>query len=238
MPELCIHQFNGTFKGRPWDAIDFYFRALSINPHLPEAICGLMSSLSSICDWRGMGCLQPQVDVYTTENICSSGCAGYLCRSVHICDNQLRVAYRENTRISLDIPELLQVVAYAWGRNLRAAETQHWEALFSTFSNSPDDRGHCTNKGGSLLRFMNWVLPRLQRRWYVMIHGKAHMVNHEVLVNSDPPSRIFNLLAIPRAMTAPSIPAILPFHTVCIIRLILLTTEKLQVLLPSQLSND
>ena len=38
------------FQGRPWDAIEYYKRSAAANPNLPEAICGLANSLSSICD--------------------------------------------------------------------------------------------------------------------------------------------------------------------------------------------
>jgi len=42
-------------RGRIGDAITYYKRAVRSNPDFAEAVCGLASALSSVCDWRSRG---------------------------------------------------------------------------------------------------------------------------------------------------------------------------------------
>ncbi|PNP51445.1 hypothetical protein THARTR1_07885 [Trichoderma harzianum] len=42
-------------KGRIKDAIAYYRRAVEANPEFAEAVCGLLTALNSVCDWRGRG---------------------------------------------------------------------------------------------------------------------------------------------------------------------------------------
>ncbi|RFU78668.1 udp-n-acetylglucosamine--peptide n-acetylglucosaminyltransferase sec [Trichoderma arundinaceum] len=42
-------------KGRIKDAIAYYRRAVDTNPEFAEAVCGLLTALNSVCDWRGRG---------------------------------------------------------------------------------------------------------------------------------------------------------------------------------------
>ncbi|KAJ6444201.1 nicotinamide N-methyltransferase [Purpureocillium lavendulum] len=42
-------------KGRINDAIAYYRRAVASNPSFAEAVCGLLTALNSVCNWRGRG---------------------------------------------------------------------------------------------------------------------------------------------------------------------------------------
>ncbi|KAK2072538.1 hypothetical protein P8C59_006886 [Phyllachora maydis] len=42
-------------RGRVNDAIIYYKRAVASNPEFAEAVCGLLTALNSVCDWRGRG---------------------------------------------------------------------------------------------------------------------------------------------------------------------------------------
>lgn len=63
--DIALANLGNAIKdvGRPWDAIAYYRRAARADPTLPEAVCGLVNSLSSICDWHGRGAVAGEVGV-------------------------------------------------------------------------------------------------------------------------------------------------------------------------------
>ena len=204
-------------KGRPWEAIEFYLRALYYNPKLPEALCGLVASLSSICDWRDMGFPELTSNAVETGDISQSHSSGYLRRMMDVCAEQIQAAFNENLGLPFDLSSWLQVVTFIYGRNLSRDEELHWShflQVLTIFEPSDAKRKH-VNNSGLLLRLIDWVRPRCQRRWYILAYGKTQSTVEQMAPTTDNPlGAVANCIELPKAMLPPSIPALLPFNTV------------------------
>ncbi|KAI0078879.1 TPR-like protein [Panus rudis PR-1116 ss-1] len=210
--------------GRSWEAIDYYRRALSVNPDLPEAVCGLVSSMTSICDWRGRGGLATEVSVDDKGNLIQPGSPsepprpGYFTRMIEMTEKQINQGYLQNKRIltsAASVQEWLDVVTRAYGRRLHQFEYDQWSAMFSQFSQTHEANPaeDFINEGGFVLRFLHWLQPRLQRRWYISVYGKLYSSNRPVGRVPSRDNDRYTIPMVPKVMTPPSIPSVLPFNT-------------------------
>ncbi|CAL1695844.1 unnamed protein product [Somion occarium] len=208
--------------GRPWEAIDYYRRAVSVNPDLPEAACGLVSSLTSICDWRGRGGLSTDVAVDNDGNLHLPGNPedparpGYITKMVEICESQINMAYMHNIGVvsaSTSAEEWVRIAERGYGRSLRQGEHDQWWSLFQQFYQDRDRTGLLVNEGGFLMRFIHWLQPRLQRRWYINLYGKIYDSNQEMGSVDCTASDNYFRPELPKIMLPPAIPSVLPFNT-------------------------
>lgn len=138
-------------------------------------------------------------------------------RMVSTCEAQLAAAYAHNvhsvgaTKALLD---WLDAVKAACGRPLTQRETSHWRGVFSQFYESMDREDRRVNEGGFVIRFISWLQPRLQRRWYLKVYGKILSADHELTTDPDEHGELFHRPTIPRTMSPPVVPSVLPFNTV------------------------
>lgn len=91
-----------------------------------------------------MGGIGSSAGVDEGGNLCPTGCSGYLDRMIHVCSNQVKLGYSENTGVFIDVNFWLQKVVVAYERDLSELEVQRWLTLFSLCNNRSD--------GGSTLR--------------------------------------------------------------------------------------
>lgn len=206
-------------QGRSWDAIQYYRRAVALNPNLFEATCGLLNSLCSICDWRGRGAVPHEVGVDDDGALVSpseSGTPGWITKMVDICMQQIALGYTQIVGIidrSSDVDGWLQALQAVQGRPLREDEKARWRACLARYYSNEDRAMSGVNEVGFIIRFIDWVQPRLQRRWYLRLYGKA-------LRSEQPVSPLEDLSAhflrpvLPANLTIPPVPSVLPFHTV------------------------
>ncbi|PSS37737.1 hypothetical protein PHLCEN_2v430 [Hermanssonia centrifuga] len=208
--------------GRSWDALEYYRRAVELNPDLPEAVCGLVNSMASVCDWRwrdsGLNefsvdaerhALPPNLPNYSHRQ-------GYVKKMIDICENQLQIAYSQNTHAisaAKTLDEWLESLQLVFGRPLRKQELDHWARLFGQFYGPMNRTERQINEGGFIIRFIDWIQPRLQRRWYLKVYGKVFSAHKDTRTDPQSYGNVFLRPALPRSMTPPTVPSVLPFHT-------------------------
>ncbi|KAI0348056.1 TPR-like protein [Trametopsis cervina] len=223
--DIALANMGNALKdtGRSWEALDFYRRAVGLNADLPEAVCGLVSSMASVCDWRGRDSSTNECGVDDNGRYLPSGAPSgaftgpsLMQRMVNICDAQLNAAYYHNlhcvsaTQTLFSWTDALQTV---FDRPLSQMEYDHWSALFRQFGEVEDRAAVKLNEGGFVIRFINWLQPRLQRRWYVKVYGKALVADREMTTDPQLYSNLFNRPKLPRTMSPPVVPSVLPFNT-------------------------
>ncbi|KZT02719.1 glycosyltransferase family 41 protein [Laetiporus sulphureus 93-53] len=205
--------------GRPWDAIDYYRRAVSLNSNLPEAICGLVNSLCSVCDWRGRGTVPQGIGVDDSGGVIppsSEGRAGWITKMVEICEQQIDAGYMQNVgviRKSATVDEWLQVVETARGRSLREDEKARWRKCLGRYYGDENRLLGGINETGFIIRFIDWVQPRLQRQWYLKAYGRTVSSDQPMLGNSSDLAGFFLRPILPANLSSPLVPSVLPFHT-------------------------
>lgn len=218
--DIALTNLGNAIKdiGRSWDAIQYYRRAVALNPNLFEATCGLLNSLCSICDWRGRGAVPHEVGVDDDGALVSpseSGTPGWITKMVDICMQQIALGYTQTVGIidrSSDVDGWLQALQAVQGRPLREDEKARWRACLARYYSNEDRAMSGVNEVGFIIRFIDWVQPRLQRRWYLRLYGKA-------LRSEQPVSPLEDLSAhflrpvLPANLTIPPVPSVLPFHT-------------------------
>ncbi|KAF5386146.1 hypothetical protein D9615_002508 [Tricholomella constricta] len=203
--------------GRPWDSIQFYQRALDIKP-LPDATCGLASTLSAICDWRGRGWLQPELGMVQTLPAClphEDSHSGWIRDLVATCEQQLREGYAQNIgllRRTYTLQQWLQKVQSVYDRPLCRRQWDRWEHCLRLFYTEFDHVQRCVNEGGYVVRLVEWLSRGLQRRWYIESYGQVSQFHSQDSRPKLAQQDAFTRPLVPSIGHFP-VPALLPFHT-------------------------
>ncbi|KZT65129.1 glycosyltransferase family 41 protein [Daedalea quercina L-15889] len=217
--DIALANLGNAVKdlGRSWDAIEYYRRAVSVNPELPEALCGLVNSLSAICDWRGRGSVPNEVGVDEHGGLLmpsEMGSPGWITKMIEICERQIDAGYAQSVgavQKTATAEEWLQLVEAAQGRTLREHEAARWRECLGRYYSGATRGG--VNKVGFVIRFVDWVQPRLQRQWYIQAFGRIAYAD-EPMVDTDPDlAARFPRPVLPPNMASPPVPSVLPFHT-------------------------
>jgi protein O-GlcNAc transferase len=197
---------------------------VNLNPNLPEAVCGLVSSMISVCDWRGRESTAEECGLDDSGEFIPPGSVSQslatpslMSRMLTICQSQLDAAYSQNLNCvsaARPLAEWLRIVAVAFDRPLTQAESYQWHVSFQRFYGNKNRQSQAINECGFIIRFIDWIVPRLQRRWYLKVYGKS-LASDQVLV-TDPHmySELFHRPTLPRTMSPPIVPSVLPFNTV------------------------
>jgi tetratricopeptide (TPR) repeat protein len=190
-------------RGRTMDAINYYRRAVSSNPNFAEAVCGLLTALNSVCDWRGRGGVILSSGKYDRWHVNDEG----MLLDAH--------AQREGsglTKRAVDIVRQQLEEASQWGR-----QTLHKDLIQSL---AGELQHHCSSRntmveemlqswigkpweGTRLLRLIERALRVIMRKWYL---------DKYVLRTADDKQR-YPRPRLPASLTVPSAPTVLPFHT-------------------------
>ncbi|RPD82549.1 TPR-like protein [Lentinus tigrinus ALCF2SS1-7] len=219
--DIALANLGNAIKdvGRPWDAIGYYKRAAAANPNLPEAICGLVNSLCSVCDWRGRGTLPNEVGADDAGYFVPPGLQmypGWMTRMVAVTEEQVKQNYYQDLDGILPAiaEECTRALACARGRPLTLEEVAVWQIRFQSLHGTAEDRAERRVNGpGFLLRFIDWIQPQLQRRWYIQTYGKTLSVDQPVPLPDETQSSLFMRPTLPKMLLPPAVPSVLPFHT-------------------------
>ncbi|KAK4058157.1 hypothetical protein OIO90_000896 [Microbotryomycetes sp. JL221] len=179
--------------GQIQESIPFYRRAVAINPNFPEAICGLVNALGGVCDWQGRGGVDEDFVVDNENNLVpvstiahvnkdSLPRTGYMGQIANLVDKQLQdgVLYGIGSLKQLATVEgWLSIVSHAIHGKEPAAVDQAWLESWKSkleFVTSDLDSNariqHGFNEGGFLIRLVERLMRRTQRRWYLDAYSK------------------------------------------------------------------
>ena len=184
--------------------------------------------MASVCDWRGRESTTEEFGVDDIGNRIHPGAhstdlarPSLMHRMVEISDAQLRAVYTQNVHsvsATTALVDWLNAVQAARGRPLRQREASRWQSVFGQFYEPMNRGGRHVNEGGFVIRFIVWLQPRLQRPWYLKVYGKVLTGDRDSQPDLYKYAEFFLRPALPRTMSAPAVPSILPFNTVSFVR--------------------
>ena len=197
-------------QGRIGDAIIYYKRAVSVNPDFAEAVCGLANALNSVCSWHGRGGITNtggKVDLWHVDKcgmlldgqLSGMSSSGWLKRVIDLVDKQLadgKTWARDMADAQL-VDFLAQILCdestgsstSTLGYNYARSRLRDWLRIGW--------------EGAKLVWVVERSTKRLTWRWYqdAFVYRKQGVIAGYLRPQ------------LPAAMTVPSAPTVLPFHT-------------------------
>lgn len=192
-------------RGRVNDAIIYYKRAVASNPEFAEAVCGLLTALNSVCDWRGRGGVLLEDGNLDRWHVDDEGMlqdarargsgSGLMQRVVGIVNRQLRQAA-------------------GWGRDLLSEQAiqqlakQLRDAGSRVTDPGLDLEGELRKwagrpwEGSRVLRLVERCIRASMRSWYQDKYTRG-VVLPGGYARPKPPA----------SLSVPAAPTVLPFHT-------------------------
>lgn len=189
-------------KGRISEAIGYYRRAVAANPGFAEAVCGLFTALNSVCDWKGRGGVYLYSGKYDRWHVDNTG---------RLLDVETAKAGSGLSKRVADIVHQQLDDASHWGRNaldkssikLLSRELAHISRNFPFDMEESIEQCVSSRWAGSrLVRFLERASKVLLRGWY----RDRHILHNEQPLRYVRPR-------LPSALSVPSAPTVLPFHT-------------------------
>lgn len=219
--DVALANLGNAIKdlGRVQDSVQWYRRAVEVNPNFVDAVCGLVNSLSGVCDWRGRGAVgnEASVDHYGHyfPPAGASTKSGWIGRVVDIVEKQLNegaiwgagilsLPYADNKTVKEYLIELYI------NNTDKKDQLDVWKSRLAFFETS-----NKKNEGGWLMRLVERIMRRQQRRWYIHIYGNAleSAIPQRKLVVTPELALKYKRPAIPSCLASPPVPTVLPFHT-------------------------
>lgn len=212
-------------------SIPFYRRAVELNPKFPEAVCGLVNALGGVCNWQGRGGVGEEwlVDAQGQLRFVRTADGkrvreGYMRQISDLVRKQLveGSAYGVGAlRTYGGLDEWLTLVSQAlYGvspAEAGEAAMKPWVARFQFLLGDYDRSALRINEGGYLVRLVERLMRRIQRRWYVDAYGR----NAYAPAGGPHPQRITPTQAdvvryrrppLPPSLPPIPVPTVLPFH--------------------------
>ncbi|KAK5995824.1 putative UDP-N-acetylglucosamine--peptide N-acetylglucosaminyltransferase SEC [Cladobotryum mycophilum] len=190
-------------KGRIKDAIAYYRRAVESNPAFAEAVCGLLTALNSVCDWRGRGGVLLDSGRYDRWHVNEDGAlqdvrttmrgGGLTKRVVGIVRQQLGEASHWGCNI---LQQSTIRVFLSQLQRFCSTETFNLEKALEEWAGK-------IWEGSRLVRLLERAARVIQWTWYRdrYIHDRAVAPVH------------YPRPRLPPSLAVPSAPTVLPFHT-------------------------
>ena len=195
-------------KGRISDAIVYYKRAVDVSPDFAEAVCGLANALNSVCSWQARGGIVEgrgqrdrwHVDVNgmpfdaKQSDVTSSG---WIKRVVDIVVEQLADGERWGSdTLTPSVREGLVQQVTSQYRSVVGTDNlaDRLHSQLATWSGKSWEGARITRLIERATRTISW-------QWY---HDKY--IKEKAYLTYDRPQ-------LPSALTIPSAPTVLPFHT-------------------------
>ncbi|EME47710.1 glycosyltransferase family 41 protein [Dothistroma septosporum NZE10] len=197
-------------KGRISDAILYYKRAVNVSPDFAEAVCGLANALNSVCSWQARGGIAEDGGRRDRWHVDQDGMlldakkpgassSGWIKRVVAIVAKQLADGedWGCGTLTPALIEALLQQIVVVEGRHedVRERERSLREALTSWSGKKWE--------GARLTRLIERATRRIGWLWYRDLY-----VSRKQRTASS-----YNRPLVPAALSVPTAPTVLPFHT-------------------------
>lgn len=193
-------------QGRTQDAIPLYRRAVKANPRLfPEALAGLTNALLAVCDWR---------EVYPEQ-----GQRGWMADVIDLLGKQLdegAVYGAGALQAEGSIHDWVSLIVRSTGDTRPSTREQLTVRLSPFYSAEFDRKALKVNEGSFVIRLIERLLRRNQRRWYLDTYGPTAQ-GAIGFANTIRPSQAdvqkYPRVPLPSCLVTPAVPTVLPFHT-------------------------
>ncbi|GAA5905481.1 hypothetical protein JCM5296_005886 [Sporobolomyces johnsonii] len=216
--------------GQIQESIPYYRRAVQLNPNFPEAVCGLVNALGGVCDWQGRGGVNEEWIVDVNKQLVHlptvAGRApvrsGYMAQISDLVAKQLKdgLSYGVGSlRTYGGVKEWLAIISqalYDASPEVAGDAMKPWLARLSFLLGEFDRSAAPVNEGGYLIRLVERLMRRIQRRWYLAEYGPMVYA-----AESQAPKRIMPTQAdavkyrrplLPPSLPPIPVPTVLPFH--------------------------
>ncbi|GAA5896872.1 uncharacterized protein JCM6883_007033 [Sporobolomyces salmoneus] len=213
--------------GQIQESIPYYRRAVELNPNFPEAVCGLVNALGGVCDWQGRGGVDEEWIVDDEKRLVRAGPGqtrtGYMAQISNLVAKQLAegLSYGQGSLRSYGgVPEWLDIISqaiYGVRAQMIPEPMKIWESRLTVlFSRGESGAGSC-NEGGYLIRLVERLMRRIQRRWYLATYGpiKSSLESSEPLQRIAPTQNdlfTYRRPTLPPSLPLIPVPTVLPFH--------------------------
>ncbi|GAA5872460.1 hypothetical protein JCM16303_004528 [Sporobolomyces ruberrimus] len=212
--------------GQIQESIPYYRRAVELNPNFPEAVCGLVNALGGVCDWQGRGGVDEEWIVDGNKQLLRAAPgqnrSGYMAQISDLVAKQLKdgLSYGQGSLRSYGgVQEWLVIISQAlYGCDPRRVPEamKVWEFRLSALLHRVDTAAGSINEGGYLIRLVERLMRRIQRRWYLSTYGSTIYLS-----GTNSPARIvptqndlaqYRRPALPPSLPPIPVPTVLPFH--------------------------
>jgi tetratricopeptide (TPR) repeat protein len=196
-------------QGRISDAIGYYRRAVKANPEFAEAVCGLANALNSVCDWKGRGGVVREEGNRDRWHVDDTGMLmdakavgavshGWMKRVVEIVERQLEQgeAWGRGALAGDALEHFLKDIERVEEGYWSDSKRQRLRKTVAEWAGQPYE-------GAKLVRLIERASRRTVWRWY----QDRYVTGQEKSLNT------YRRPAVPLALTTPSAPTVLPFHT-------------------------
>ncbi|KAF2456187.1 glycosyl transferase family 41-domain-containing protein [Lineolata rhizophorae] len=198
-------------QGRIREAIEYYQRAVNSSPDFAEAVCGLANALNSVCNWIGRGGIAEDggrrdpwhVDdknMLLDATIPGAVSSGWIKRVVDLVDKQL--AEGEDWGVGMMDKTFLETMlrqVSLTGAADAVSVKERQEAMKQVLHKWAGKKW----EGARLVRLTERAIRRLTWLWYRDTYVNKKQRNPSAYVRPQ----------LPPALTIPSAPTVLPFHT-------------------------
>ncbi|RMD44661.1 hypothetical protein DV735_g481, partial [Chaetothyriales sp. CBS 134920] len=206
-------------QGRVQDAIEYYKRAVKSSPEFAEAVCGLATALNSVCNWHGRGGVYADKGKRDRIHVDENGklhnanrSYGWISRVVDIVDKQLKEG--ETWGCQTLTPAVIDTIVCQLSLH-RTTDSGQLSRHHTTDNGPPSANDFPALRtaleswsgkkweGSRIVRLVERAIRRIGWQWYTdkYKHGKSY-----------PDSR-YTRPTLPAALSSPSAPTVLPFHT-------------------------
>ncbi|KAI9724792.1 MAG: hypothetical protein M1812_000068 [Candelaria pacifica] len=197
-------------QGKISDAIVYYRRAVNASPEFAEAVCGLANALNSVCDWTDRGGVVQDDGKRDRWHVDAQGMlldaqaagvvsTGWMKRVVDIVEKQLTDGENWGKGVLRgDVINAMQRyigVAQSTGNGQLGIQDQ-FDVVLNTWTQQRWE-------GARVVRLVERIIKRIGWQWY----------QDKFVRNKHRESSYYKRPQLPSALSVPSAPTVLPFHT-------------------------
>lgn len=216
------------------EASSLYRRSLAIVSEFPDAVAGLATTLSAICDWRGRGNLPNNLYMDDSGRLLLKNSPqyersvfldGWMDSLVKLCDHQTREAYQHAVGViagDVSLDNWLERFETARGASMSVSLRRGCIHILRPFFEDLENGGNRRqNEASFIIRFVELNTRMIQRRWFFDTFGvqiqSTHVLPslHPVADNSA--STKYARPSIPLSLSIPPAISVPPFHTVSLL---------------------
>ncbi|GAA5827127.1 hypothetical protein JCM5353_006201 [Sporobolomyces roseus] len=212
--------------GQIQESIPYYRRAVELNPNFPEAVCGLVNALGGVCDWQGRGGVEEEWIVDGNKHLVRAGQgqnrSGYMAQISDLVAKQLKdgLSYGQGSLRSYGgVKGWLSIISHALydAPPERVGDAMKiWEVRLTSLFSQVEQAAGSINEGGYLIRLVERLMRRIQRRWYLSTYGPSTYAQPGISPPRITPTQEdvgrYRRPVLPPSLPPIPVPTVLPFH--------------------------